>query len=157
MFQMYRLLASLGLIWSPGSMLTLAIDSMIYSLLGIGRIRNAIAQDHTTEVSLKVVFDGHWLWIIRKMAAIGVSRGKVDLRPCWQTGKVIVPRHSIRLSRGRIVDIGSRGSLLCRRCWQVDTRLAPISIGYRSVVTCSVLFEACHGGYFVGLISDGRV
>ena len=73
-----------------------------------------------------------------------LSCGKVNLRPRWETGKVVVQRHSIWLSRGHIIAIWRGGSPLRRHCWQVDTRSTYISISSRPIVARSVSFEACH-------------
>ena len=79
----YCLLASLGWIWSSGSTWAGAIASIIGGLLRVGHIRNAIAQDHTTKMSLKTVVNGHWLWCVRRITDMGLFRGKVDLRRRW--------------------------------------------------------------------------
>ena len=140
--QWYRLLASLGLVWPPGNALIGAI--IMDGLLGHGPVRNSIAKDHTSKMSLEIIVSGRRLQCTRRVEDMALSRGEVDLRPCWQAGKVGVQRHGIWLSRNWIVAVWRGGYPLRRHYGQVNTRPPSRSVGCR----------ACHGCCFVGKIPE---
>ena len=87
---------------------------------------------------------------------MGLSCGQVDLRCRWEARKVIAQRHSIWLSRSRIVAIGRGGSPLGRHCWQIDTRPTSASICHRPIVAHIVSFTPCHNRCVIGKILDIR-
>ncbi len=60
-----------------------AITSIIANLWGHVPIRNAIAKDHAAKMTLEIVVSGHRLRCIRRVAGMGLSSGKVDLRRVW--------------------------------------------------------------------------
>lgn len=76
--QLHHLLASLGLVWSPGSVLVRAIASIMDSVCA----RYAVAKDHPTKMVLKIDVTRQRLWCYGRLG-MSLSYGNVDLRRSW--------------------------------------------------------------------------